>query len=124
VVVTTAQIPGKKAPILITEPMLNQMKPGSLIIDIASATGGNTPFTEDNKTIVHKNVTVIGNSNLSSGMPSDASKLYGKNILNFLNLMIDKEGNWSLNWEDDLVKGTCITFNGEVVNERIKALGT
>lgn len=121
VVITTAQIPGRKAPILITEAMLNSMKHGSLIIDIASATGGNTPFTKNNETIVHNNVTILGNSNLPSGMPSDASKMYGKNILNFLNLMIDKEGNWNLNWEDDLVKGTCITFDGKVVNERIPA---
>ncbi len=122
VVITTAQIPGMKAPILITEPMLDSMKHGSLVIDIASATGGNTPFTENNKTIVHKNVTILGNSNLPSGMPSDASKLYGKNILNFLNLVIDKEGTYTLNWEDDLVKGTCITYDGQVVNERVKAL--
>ena len=122
IVITTAQIPGKKAPILITEPMLNAMRNGSIIIDIAAATGGNTPFTQNNETIVHNNVTIVGNSNLPSGMPSDASKLYGKNILNFLNLMIDKEGAWNLNWQDDLVKGTCITYGGELVNDRVKAL--
>ncbi len=122
VVITTAQIPGKKAPILITEQMLDKMRNGSMIIDIAASTGGNTPFTENNKTVVHNNVTIIGNSNLPSGMPSDASKLYGKNVLNFLNLMIDKDGGWNLNWEDDLVKGTCITFGGEIVNDRVKSI--
>jgi NAD(P) transhydrogenase subunit alpha len=122
VVITTAQIPGKKAPILINESMVESMKHGSLVIDLASATGGNTPFTKNNETIVHNGVTILGNSNLPSGMPYDASKMYGKNILNFLNLIINKEGNINLNWEDDLVKGTCITFNGEVVNERVKAL--
>jgi NAD(P) transhydrogenase subunit alpha len=122
VVITTAQIPGKKAPILITEAMVESMKHGSLIIDLASATGGNTPFTKNNETIAHNGVTILGNSNLPSGMPYDASRMYGKNILNFLNLIINKEGNINLNWEDDLVKGTCITFNGEVVNERVKAL--
>ncbi|TDH21447.1 Re/Si-specific NAD(P)(+) transhydrogenase subunit alpha [Segetibacter sp. 3557_3] len=122
VVITTAQIPGKKAPILITEAMLNGMRNGSLIMDLAAATGGNTPFTRNNETVVYNNVTIVGNSNLAAGMPSDASKLYGKNILNFLNLMIDKDGTWNLNWEDDLVKGTCITFNGELVNERVRQL--
>ncbi|MBA4140423.1 MAG: NAD(P) transhydrogenase subunit alpha [Segetibacter sp.] len=122
IVITTAQIPGKKAPILITGPMLDNMKAGSIIIDIAAATGGNTPFTKNNETIRYKGVTIIGNSNLPSGMPWDASKLYGKNVLNFLNLLIDKEGGWNLNWSDDLVKGTCITYNGEIVNEKVKSL--
>ena len=122
IVITTAQIPGMKAPILITEPMLASMKPGSVIIDIAAATGGNTPFTKNNETVIYKGATIIGNSNLPAGMPSDASKLYGKNIMNFLNLMIDKEGQWNLNWDDDLVKGTCITFNGNIVNDRVKEL--
>jgi NAD(P) transhydrogenase subunit alpha len=119
---TTAQIPGKQAPILITEQMLNSMKAGSVIIDIAAATGGNTPYTKNNETIRYKGVMIVGNSNLPSGMPWDASKLYGKNILNFLNLMLDKEGNWNLNWEDDLVKGTCITHHGEIVNKQVKSL--
>ncbi|WP_207492443.1 Re/Si-specific NAD(P)(+) transhydrogenase subunit alpha [Aridibaculum aurantiacum] len=121
IVITTAQIPGKRAPILITEPMLASMKAGSVIIDIAAATGGNTPFTKNNETIRHGSVTIIGNSNLPASMPSDASKLYGKNIMNFLALMIDKEGKWNLNWDDDLVKGTCITFDGNIVNDRVKA---
>ncbi|MBA2762847.1 MAG: Re/Si-specific NAD(P)(+) transhydrogenase subunit alpha [Segetibacter sp.] len=122
IVITTAQIPGKKAPVLITGPMLDSMKPGSIIIDIAAATGGNTPFTKNNETTRYKGVTIIGNSNLPSGMPWDASKLYGKNVLNFLNLLIDKEGVWNLNWNDDLVKGTCITYDGEVINEKVKSL--
>jgi len=120
IIITTAQIPGKKAPILITEEMLHDMRNGSLIIDIAAATGGNTPFTKNNETIVYNGVTIVGNSNLPATMPSDASKLYGKNILNFLQLIIDKEGNINLNWDDDLVKGSCITHKGEVVNERVK----
>jgi len=120
IIITTAQIPGKKAPILITEEMLHDMRNGSLIIDIAAATGGNTPFTKNNETITYNGVTIVGNSNLPATMPSDASKLYGKNILNFLQLIIDKDGNINLNWEDDLVKGSCITHKGEVVNERVK----
>lgn len=120
IVITTAQIPGKKAPILITEQMLQAMRKGSVIIDIAAATGGNTPFTKNNQTIEYKGVSIVGNGNLAATMPSDASKLYGKNLLNFLQLIIDKEGKLNLNWNDDLVKGCCITFNGEVVHERVK----
>lgn len=119
IVITTAQIPGKKAPILITEDMLQAMRKGSVIIDLAAATGGNTPVTKNNQTVLYKGVHIIGNSNLAATMPSDASKLYGKNLLNFLQLIIDKEGNCNLNWNDDLVKGSCITFNGEVTNERV-----
>ena len=122
IVITTAQIPGKKAPILITEDMLAGMRNGSVIIDIASATGGNTPFTKNNETIVHNGVTIVGNSSLQSTMPSDASKLYGKNILNFLQLITTKEGAVNLNWEDDLVKGSCVVHNGEIVNDRVKQL--
>jgi NAD(P) transhydrogenase subunit alpha len=120
VIITTAQIPGKKAPILLPDSILDSMKNGSLIIDLASATGGNTTQTKDSETVVYKNVTIIGNSNLQGSMPSDASKLYGKNILNFLQLIFGAEGQINLNFEDDLVKGTCITYNGEVCNARVK----
>lgn len=120
IVITTAQIPGKKAPILITEDMIKAMRNGSVIIDIAAATGGNTPFTKSNETVNYNGVSIIGNSNLPATMPSDASKLYGKNVLNFLQLIITKEGGINLNWEDDLVKGSCITYGGEVTHERVK----
>ena len=120
IVITTAQIPGKKAPILITEEMMEKMRNGSLIIDLAAATGGNTPFTRNNETIKHNGVEIIGNSNLPATMPSDASKLYGKNILNFLQLITGKEMGLNLNWDDDLVKGTCIVHDGEVVHERLR----
>jgi len=121
IVVTTAQIPGKKAPILITEEMMSKMRNGSVIIDIAAATGGNTPFTKNNETVNHNGVTIVGDSNLQATMPSDASKMYGKNVLNFLQLITTKEGTINLNWEDDLVKGSCITHGGEIVHERMKA---
>jgi NAD(P) transhydrogenase subunit alpha len=122
IIITTAQIPGKKAPILITDAMLKSMKPGSVVIDLAAATGGNTAVTKNNETIVYEGVTILGNSNLASDMPSDASKLYGKNILNFLQLIITKEGALELNFEDDLVKGCCMAHEGAVANERIAAL--
>jgi len=119
IVITTAQIPGKKAPILITEEMIQAMRNGSIIIDLASATGGNTPVTKNNETVQYNGVSIIGNSSLQSTMPSDASKLYGKNVLNFLQLIISKEGEVNLNWEDDLVKGSCVTHGGKVVHERV-----
>ena len=122
IIITTAQIPGKKAPLLITDAMLKSMKPGSVVIDLAAATGGNTAVTINNETIVYEGVTILGNSNLASDMPSDASKLYGKNILNFLQLIITKEGALELNFEDDLVKGCCIAHEGAVANERVAAL--
>lgn len=120
IVITTAQIPGKKAPVLITGEMINAMRNGSVIIDLAAATGGNTPFTKNNETVTHNGVSIVGNSSLQSTMPSDASKLYGKNVLNFLQLIITKENTLNLNWDDELVKGSCITHNGEVVHERLK----
>jgi len=123
IIITTAQIPGKQAPILLTEAMIASLKNGSIIIDLAAATGGNTPLTKNNETIVTANgVTILGNSNLPSGMPFDASKMYGKNLLNFLQLIINKEAALHLNFEDDIVKGCCITNNGEVVNDRVKGL--
>jgi len=120
IVITTAQIPGKKAPILITEEMINYMKSGSVIIDLAAATGGNTDLTKNNETIYYKGISIVGNSHLAGTMPSDASKLYGKNILNFLQLIVNKEGQLNLNFEDDLVKGTCVAHDGAIANERLK----
>lgn len=119
VIITTAQIPGKQAPILLPDSVLDTMKTGSLIIDLASSSGGNTSRTKDRETVVYKNVTIIGNSNLQGTMPSDASKLYGRNILNFLQLIIGSEGQINLNFEDDLVKGACITYNNEICNDRV-----
>ena len=122
IIITTAQIPGKKAPILITKEMIEDMRPGSLIVDLASVTGGNTDLTENDKTIVHKGVTIIGNSALAATAQADASKLYSKNVLNFAKLIINKEGGLNLNFEDDIVKGTCITHDGNIVNDRVTSL--
>jgi NAD(P) transhydrogenase subunit alpha len=124
IIITTAQIPGKKAPILITDEMLKSMKDGSVVIDLAAATGGNTSVTKNEKTVKYNGVSIVGNSNLPATMPSDASKLYGKNIINFLQLIIDKDGKLNLDFDDDLVKGTCITHNGKIVNERVANLKT
>ncbi len=119
IIITTAQIPGRKAPILITAAMINDMRAGSVIIDLAAVTGGNTDYTKNNETVMHNGVSIIGNSFLSATMPADASKLYSKNVLNFLKLIIDKDGNLNLNMADDLVAGTCITYEGKIVNERV-----
>ena len=122
IIITTAQIPGKKAPVLITKAMIEDMRAGSLIIDIASVTGGNTDLTENDKTIMHNGVSIIGNSALAATTPADASKLYSKNVLNFAKLIIDKDGGLNLNYADDIVKGTCIVSEGKIVNDRVLAL--
>ncbi len=122
VVITTAQIPGRRAPVLVTAAMIKTMRPGSVIVDLAAATGGNTELTKNNETVVQDGVMIVGNSALASTMPYDASKLYGKNVLNFLELIIDGSGELKPDMNDELVKGCCITFGGEVVNEKVKAL--
>jgi NAD(P) transhydrogenase subunit alpha len=122
IVITTAAIPGKKAPVLVTAEMIAAMKPGSVIIDLASATGGNTEWTKDRETVVQGGVTIVGNSALAATVPYDASKLYGKNVINFLQLIIDAAGAVVLNFSDELVKGCCITHGGKVVNERVGAI--
>ena len=121
IIITTAQIPGRKAPILIEQEMVKQMRSGSVIIDLAAASGGNTAYTQNNKTIEVHQVKIVGNSALASSMPADASKLYSKNLHNFLKLLIDKEGNLHINFEDDLVKGACIGHEQQITNERVLA---
>jgi len=120
IIITTAQIPGKAAPVLITKAMLDQMRPGAVIVDLAAATGGNTEVTQNDVTVDYKGVSIIGNSNLPAAMPADASKLYARNVFNFLKLILTKEGAVQLNFEDDIVQGACITHNGAVMNERVK----
>lgn len=122
VIICTAQIPGKKAPVLLKKETVENMKPGSVIVDLAASTGGNCEITKNNEVIQHKKVTLIGKSNYPSDMPCDASSMFGKNILNFLKLIIDEEGNLNLNFEDEIVKGTCLTYKGEIVNERVKSM--
>jgi len=120
IVICTAQIPGKKAPVLLLKETVESMKPGSVIIDLAASTGGNCELTKNKEVIIHKQITIVGNSDYPSEMPYDASLMFGKNILNFLKLIIDKEGNLNLNFNDDIVQGTCVTHNKEIINQRIK----
>jgi len=120
VVITTAQIPGKEAPRLITKETVSSMKHGSVIVDLAASTGGNCELTKNNETVRTEGVSIIGNSNLASTTPSDASKMLGNNFLNFLNLMIGEDGKINLDVDDVIVQETCITRNGAIVNERLK----
>ncbi|HRY34179.1 MAG TPA: Re/Si-specific NAD(P)(+) transhydrogenase subunit alpha [Bacteroidales bacterium] len=120
VIICTAQIPGRQAPLLIRKETVEYMKPGSVIIDLAASTGGNCEVTVNNETISHTGVTVVGNSLLAVDLPSDASKMFGKNLINFLKLLISQDGELVLNWEDDLVKGTALTHQGAVVHERLR----
>ncbi|MFW5657298.1 MAG: Re/Si-specific NAD(P)(+) transhydrogenase subunit alpha [Bacteroidota bacterium] len=122
VVICTAQIPGKKAPVLIKKETVENMKPGSVIIDLAASTGGNCEVTKNNEVVEINQVRVIGKSDYPSEMPMDASRMFGKNLNNFLKLIIGEEGELNLNFEDEIVKGTCITNNKEIVNERVKQI--
>lgn len=118
IVITTALIPGRPAPVLITEDMVRDMKPGSVIVDLAAAAGGNCPLTELDKMVVKHGVTLIGYSNMPSRCAVDASQLYARNLYNFIStLMIAKEGGLKVNWEDELVVGTLLTKDGEVVHK-------
>ena len=122
VVICTAQIPGRRAPLLLKKETVEAMKSGSVIIDLAASTGGNCELTKDNQTVVHNGVKIIGNSQLPTDMPTDASRMYGKNMINFLKLIITKEGAMNLNWDDDIVKGTAVTHGKEIVHERVKSV--
>ena len=119
VVICTAQIPGKKAPVLISKDTVETMKPGSVIIDMAAGSGGNCELTKTDETIVHKQVRIIGNSNFPSRMPADASKMLGVNFTNFLNLLLDEEGKLTMDFGDEILASTCMTHQGEVKNERV-----
>ncbi|MBK7212661.1 MAG: Re/Si-specific NAD(P)(+) transhydrogenase subunit alpha [Bacteroidales bacterium] len=120
VIICTAQIPGRRAPLLIKKETVEKMVPGSVIIDLAASTGGNCELTKNDETYVHNGVKIIGNSFFPTDIPTDSSRMFGKNVINFLKLMITKEGALNLNWEDDLVKGTAVTHGKEIVHERVK----
>lgn len=117
IVITTAQIPGKKAPLLVTDKMLSSMKHGSVIVDIATATGGNVEGSEIDKIVTKHGITIIGLSNLAAKIATDSSKLYSKNLYNFLNYAL-QDGKF--NMDDDLVQSMLITRNGKIVNEKFK----
>lgn len=122
VVISTALIPGRKAPILITKEMVSSMKPGSIIIDLAAVNGGNCELTQSGKIIEVGGVKIIGHENFPSRVASDASKLFAKNIFNFLELLIDKEKKLiSINLEDEIIKATLVAHQNKITNESLKS---
>jgi len=118
IIVTTAAIPGRPAPLLITAEGVRNMAPGSVIVDLAAETGGNCELTEPGQTVVEGGVKVIGTRNLPSEMPAPASQLYAKNLENLLGLIVTDEGEAKVDFEDDIIAAACITQGGEIKNER------
>ena len=114
VVITTALIPGRAAPVLVTEDMVKSMKPGSVIVDLAAPQGGNCPLTEPGKTVVKHGVTLIGQTNVAALVAADASALYARNLLDFIKLIISKDGALTIDLEDDIVAACLMTQGGEV----------
>jgi NAD(P) transhydrogenase subunit alpha len=121
VVVTTAVVPGKKAPVLVTKEMVHGMAPGSVIVDLAAERGGNCELTQAEKTINVNGVTIVGEINLASTVPYHASQMYARNVVTFLQLLA-KGGKLNLNMQDDIIRETLVTQGGEVVNTRVREI--
>ena len=121
IVITTALVPGKKAPILVTEEMIKNMKPGSVVLDMAVEFGGNCEISERGETLTKHDVIIIGEDNLPGLVPVNSSSVYSKNIQALLE-HISKEGVVELSLEDEIVRGALITHNGEVIQERTKSI--
>jgi NAD(P) transhydrogenase subunit alpha len=121
VVITTAAVPGKKAPILVTAEMASAMASGSVIVDIAAERGGNCELTRPGETVVHQGISILGPLNLPSTAPYHASQMYGSNVAAFLKLMV-KNGELTMNREDEIIRETLVTHGGEVVNARVNEL--
>jgi NAD(P) transhydrogenase subunit alpha len=120
-IITTAAVPGRPAPRLISAETVEQMAPGSVIVDLAAETGGNCELTQPGQVIEHNGVTIIGTTNLPSTIPIHASQMYAKNIQNLLALLLNKDGALVLNMDDDIVAGTVITKDGQVLHEGTRA---
>jgi NAD(P) transhydrogenase subunit alpha len=121
IVITTALIPGRKAPVLVTEEMVATMKPGSVIVDLAAEQGGNCPLTRADEVVEAHGVTIMGYTNLPSRLAVDSSNLYARNLFNFVSLIVDKKtGALALNWDDEIVKGAGLTRDGEIVHPSLK----
>jgi len=119
VVITTAVVPGKKAPVLVTKEMVQGMAPGSVIVDLAAERGGNCELTRANETIIANGVTIVGEINLAGTVPYHASQMYARNLVTFLTLLV-KAGKLNLNMQDDIIRETLVTQGGEVVNARVR----
>ncbi|MDA8230234.1 MAG: Re/Si-specific NAD(P)(+) transhydrogenase subunit alpha [Magnetospirillum sp.] len=117
IAICTALIPGKPAPVLITEDMVKDMRPGSVIVDLAVEAGGNCPLSEFDKVVVKHGVTLVGYGNVPARLAVDASALFAKNLLNFITPLVDKEAKTlTFNWDDEILKGTCVARDGVVVH--------
>ena len=121
VVITTAAVPGRRAPVLVTERAVELMKPGSVIIDLAAESGGNCELTEPGQTVLRHDVKILGPLNVPSTMAEHASQLYARNIQSLLGLMISDEGQLTLDFDDEVIAGACITRGGEIVHEAARA---
>jgi len=121
VVITTAAVPGRRAPLLVTGDMVRGMRPGSVIVDLASDTGGNVELTQAGRDVDANGVTLIGTRNVPSTMPLTTSQLFARNVANLL-LHLVKNGVLALDLQDEITKGACVTYGGEVINERAKQL--
>ena len=119
VVICTAQIPGRRAPVLLRKETVEQMKAGAVIVDLAASSGGNCEVTQNNQTIQHNGVSVIGNSALPATAPKDASTMFGKNVVNFAKILIIK-GELTVNFEDDILLGSCVAHDGDIISPRLK----
>ena len=115
IVITTALIPGRAAPVLVSEDMVKAMKPGSVIVDLAAPAGGNCPLTEAGRTVVKHGVTLVGETNLPALVAADASALYARNVLDFLKLVFNKEGQFHVDLEDDIVKACLMCRDGQLL---------
>ena len=117
IVITTALIPGRPAPVLVTEDHVKSMKPGSIIVDLAVEAGGNCPLSEPGKIVEAHGVKIMGYTNVPGRLAVDASALYARNLFNFISLLIDKEsGALAIDWDDEIIKGTCLTRDGKVIH--------
>ena len=116
-VIATAAVPGRKAPLLVTEQAVKNMSPGSVIVDLAAETGGNCELTEPGETVVKEDVTLVGPLNLASQMPDHASALYARNVMSLLELMAGEGGELAVDFDDEVIAGACITRDGEIVHE-------
>ena len=116
IIITTALIPGRKAPVLVSEAMIKTMKPGSVIVDLAAEAGGNTPLTKANEVIEIHGVTIMGYTNLPGRLAVDSSSLYSRNLFNFISLIVDKKtGALAIDWNDEIIKGAALTRDGAVI---------
>jgi H+-translocating NAD(P) transhydrogenase subunit alpha len=120
VVISTAQIPGRKAPLMLTAEAVNGMRPGSVVVDLAASTGGNCELTQPGETVDHNGVLILGPLNLAATVPAHASQLYSRNLTTFLALIVDK-GNLKIDMADEILKGACVAYQGGNVHPKVAA---